>query len=98
MLYRNGVHVASKNNATGAIAVDENWAIGARGTGTQRFFTGTIDDVRIYDRALSAQEAEQLYLEGIPELVGLEIEGPGEVAENLQACYKAIAYYDGGPS
>ena len=35
----------------------------------------------------------------IPELstlIGLEIVGPGEVAENFSASYKAIAYYDDG--
>jgi len=57
-------------------------------------FNGLIDDVRIYDRALSAEEVQQLYQEGLPELVGLEITGPEEVAEDFQAQYKAIAYYD----
>jgi hypothetical protein len=51
-----------------------------RGTGTQtstsagtvyvgtyggsRFFTGSIDDVRIYSRVLSAAEVKQLYMVG----------------------------------
>ncbi|MCI0557564.1 MAG: LamG domain-containing protein [Nitrososphaera sp.] len=35
--------------------------IGTIGTG---FFTGTLDDVRIYNRALSADEVKQLYLQG----------------------------------
>ena len=30
----------------------------------------------------------------VPELVGLEIAGPNEVAENFSASYKAMAYYD----
>ena len=29
------------------------------------YFTGTIDDVRIYDRALSAEEIWQLYQDGL---------------------------------
>jgi len=52
---------------------------------------GLIDDVRIYDRALSAEEVQQLY-QG--EMVELEIIGPNEVAENFSASYKAIAHYD----
>ncbi|MHC4616748.1 MAG: LamG domain-containing protein [Planctomycetota bacterium] len=64
-LYRNGVEVASKNVPIGGIQVDEDWAIGARGTGTERFFTGSVDDVRIYDRALSAEEVEEVYRHGL---------------------------------
>ena len=59
-LYRNGVHVSAINDATGAVAVNANWAIGSRGTGTERFFQGCIDEVRIYNRALSGGEIAQL--------------------------------------
>jgi fibronectin type 3 domain-containing protein/anti-sigma regulatory factor (Ser/Thr protein kinase) len=59
-LYRNGVQVNSRNDATGAVTVNANWAIGARGTGTGRFFQGSIDDVYIYNRALSVAEIAQL--------------------------------------
>ena len=78
LLYRNGTQVGSANNATGAIAVDENWAIGARGTGTERFFDGSIDDVRIYNRALSSEEVVQLY--HIPEPATLLLFGLGGLA------------------
>ena len=63
--------------------------VNKQGSLTQ-FFEGTIDDVRIYDRALSAEEVENLYR---GELFGLEIVGPNEVAENFQAQYKAVAHY-----
>jgi hypothetical protein len=33
-------------------------------TPSSQYFTGTIDEVRIYNRALSAQEVQQLYLMG----------------------------------
>ncbi len=56
------------------------------------FFNGAIDDVRVYDRALSAEEIEQLYEEGLHNLVGLEIVGPNKVAEDFRAQYTAIAY------
>jgi len=60
----------------------------------ERFFRGTIDEVAIYQRALSAEEIWQLYQGVFPDVVSLEIVGPGKVAENFRASYKAIAYYD----
>jgi len=72
-LYRNGVEVASRQRTVGAIQVDWDWAIGARGTGGTRFFTGAIDDVRIYNRALSAEEVLQFYEESFPKGVELAI-------------------------
>lgn len=59
-----------------------------------QYFKGMIDDVRIYDRALSAEEVEQLYQDGVGELVSLEIVGPNTVAEGFRAQYKAIAHYE----
>jgi len=59
-LYRNGMPVSSKTDATGGIQVDHNWAIAARGTGTERFFDGVVDDVRIYGRALTSIEVQEL--------------------------------------
>ncbi|MCA1553348.1 MAG: DUF11 domain-containing protein, partial [Chloroflexi bacterium] len=63
-LYRNGAQVASAASTTGAVAVNQNWAIGARGNGTERFFNGTIDEVAVYNRPLSAQEALDHYRRG----------------------------------
>jgi hypothetical protein len=59
-------------------------------------FKGVMDDIRIYNRALSAEEIQQLYEESLPELTGLKITGPNEVAEESIASYKAIAQYDDG--
>ncbi len=53
--------------ATGPLAQNTTpWAFGryAAGGGIQEYYTGTIDDVRIYDRALNTQEIEALYNEG----------------------------------
>lgn len=58
--YKNGVlvsSVAAGNTPTGC-----DLFIGT--AGTSQYFDGTIDDVRIYDRALSAQEVAQLYAMG----------------------------------
>jgi autotransporter-associated beta strand protein len=72
-LYRNGVQVGSRTDAVGAITVSENWAVGARGTGTERFFKGGIDDVMIWNRALGGAEIGLLYSNG---LAGAGIDGP----------------------
>ncbi|BAZ08367.1 LamG domain-containing protein [Calothrix sp. NIES-4071] len=57
-LYRNGVEVSMTRTARGAIPVNESWAIGARGTGTERFFQGQIDEVRIWNRTRSNSEIQ----------------------------------------
>lgn len=59
-LYRDGEQVDVTTDATGAVQVNEGWAIGARGNGMERFFEGDIDEVRIYRRALSADEVAEL--------------------------------------
>jgi len=64
------------------------------GGGLRGSFNGAIDEVIIYDRALSATEVEELYLGEEAELVGLEIAGPDEVPEDSQMQYSAIALYD----
>jgi hypothetical protein len=61
-LYLDGVEVASGSHAVGgAVDVDPSVpvAIGANGT-AERFFNGILDDVRVYDRALSSDEIAEL--------------------------------------
>jgi len=64
-LYRNGKEVASQESAIGAIHVESDWAIGAKPPSVpptaDRFFNGSIDDVRIYRRALGPSELLELY-------------------------------------
>ena len=60
-LYRNGTQIGSTVDGTGAVAVGANWAIGARGGGGERFFAGTIDEVCIFNRGLTAAEVGQVY-------------------------------------
>ena len=57
-LYRNGVEVSAIRSTTGAVKVNQNWAIGARGNGAERFFQGQIADIRIWNRARSPQEIQ----------------------------------------
>jgi Concanavalin A-like lectin/glucanases superfamily len=64
-LYRNGEEIGRQETTVGAIRVDADWAIGARGPSVPaapaRFFDGSIDDVRIYRRSLSSAEVLELY-------------------------------------
>lgn len=47
-------------NAVGLAATTKGWAIGARYDGTWPY-QGLIEDVRVYDRALTADEVQKLY-------------------------------------
>jgi len=71
---------------------------GARDPSTTRgSWDGEIDEIVMYDRALSAAEVEQLYQTGAGEpreLIDLEITGPDEVPDSNSVAYAAIAYYD----
>ncbi|MHB1162931.1 MAG: LamG domain-containing protein [Minisyncoccota bacterium] len=67
-LYVDGVQNSTGSNTINgqlylnysAIGADRNWISSNFAVGKQ-YFPGTIDDVRIYNRALSAQEVKQLY-------------------------------------
>ncbi len=95
VLYINGVEVdRTANNQAGNYTTSIDYVdIGRCHSNRENkgFFNGVIDEVRIYNRALSAGEVYQLYG---GELLGLEVVGPDKVAENSQAQYKAIAHYE----
>ena len=61
LLYVDGVLDASKNvgsmniDTWRALRIGENWELG------NSFFGGTLDEVRIYDRALTADDVAQLF-------------------------------------
>ncbi len=64
-LYLDGVNVGATYSDTGYGGSPVHNAIGVGGTGGgPGYFSGSIDDVRIYNRALSAQEVAQLYALG----------------------------------
>ncbi|MDL2121942.1 MAG: LamG domain-containing protein, partial [Deltaproteobacteria bacterium] len=61
--YLNGTEVCTAQ-ASGALSKTHYpWQIGANGK-NNNYFKGLIDDVRIYDRALSAAEIEELADQG----------------------------------
>ncbi|MHC4570513.1 MAG: LamG-like jellyroll fold domain-containing protein [Planctomycetota bacterium] len=63
---------------------------------SSNYFNGLIDEVRIYNKAFSAGEIQELYQSGLPDVVGLEITGPEEVVRKCEAQYTALAYYADG--
>jgi hypothetical protein len=67
-LYFNGEWVNEAPDPVGAVTVDRGWAIGARAPDTtsivfptERHFEGLIDDVRIYNVALTQDEVQAIY-------------------------------------
>ncbi|KKU82672.1 MAG: hypothetical protein UY11_C0041G0001, partial [Candidatus Amesbacteria bacterium GW2011_GWC2_47_8] len=61
VLYVNGIQEATQNNN---VTLNESATIvkiGRQGPGATGYFTGSIDDVRIYNRALSGVEVRALY-------------------------------------
>ncbi len=67
-LYLDGVEIASRAHAVGGV-LDTDPSVPvtlASNAGTARFFDGILDDVRVYNRALSATEIGDLYDAGAP--------------------------------
>jgi hypothetical protein len=70
--YLNGVQTGTQNDisANNGSSVDHphNFCIGARDGGTgcdERLFDGSVDEVRIYERVLTANEIKQVYNAGV---------------------------------
>ena len=58
-LYKNGDRVGSSGCRHGALLCDQKWSIGSTGSGDGRFFTGAIDEVRIWSCARSGTEIKE---------------------------------------
>ena len=61
-IYVDGTLDSTATNAMGLTATENGWAIGARYDGTWTY-QGLVEDVRIYDRALSESEIAAIYAE-----------------------------------
>jgi len=67
-IYVDGVQVASRTYATSSYGSNNNpFYIGAKVLSSGNYFNGLIDEVLVYDRALSAAEIAQLYAGNIPQ-------------------------------
>ena len=65
IIYVNGVRGTDASEPLAPPSSVENFYIGSRG-GSTRYFNGTIDEVRIYNRALSTEEIRYHYNRGGP--------------------------------
>lgn len=88
-LYRNGRLIQTTQDPVGAVEVEGDWTIGCHQKGFDRCFGGDIDDVRIYQRALSADEVLQLTTareaEAPPAALASERSPPPAPAAQLEA-------------
>jgi hypothetical protein len=99
IIYVNGIEQArSTQMITDPPSCDAPTKIGCRNNTGDYAFTGLIDDVRIYNYALNANEVAGLYDEGTPILQSISIAGPNSVPEESDTQYQVIGYYDNGSS
>ena len=85
-IYINGVDNGGTYSGTGgSIAYSAN--SGSIGRGIGGFFPGAIDDVRIYNRALSASEVKQLYALGAATKIASSFTPPGTLQNGLVGWY-----------
>ncbi|MFZ3031807.1 MAG: LamG domain-containing protein [Candidatus Moraniibacteriota bacterium] len=74
-LYKNGMKVASASVSELPTTGSNNFVIGGRTSDNLRNFDGSIDEVRVYNRALSAEEAANLYRLTAPTGVDTSLNG-----------------------
>lgn len=74
-LYKNGMKVASASVSEFPTTGSNNFVIGGRTTDNARNFDGSIDELHVYNRALSADEVLQLYNLTAPTGVDTALEG-----------------------
>lgn len=61
-LYLDGVQTASNTNNVSFSATNPQWRIGRYVGSTTNYFSGNIDEVHIYNKALSTAEINELYM------------------------------------
>lgn len=64
LMYKDGVLIESDTDTTTSVPTYSQFNVGGQQTQSNRYFPGYIDDVRVYNRALSASEIQQLYSQG----------------------------------
>jgi len=79
--YKNGVQVVRNTAAAGTPDAETGTLlIGRHSTASGNYFTGTVDDVRVYDRALTEAEIAEA-MRGNPLLAGSPNPAPGAVVD-----------------
>jgi hypothetical protein len=97
-LYRNGQLVNASTDAQGAINPSGNWGIGGAATGNnnKRYFTGSIDDVRIYNAAISSAAAAGLM--ATPPTVAAAAAASANPVTGASTALSVLGSDDAGPS
>ncbi len=96
IIYVNGIERARSIQMTvDPPSCDAPTKIGCRNNTSDYTFTGLIDDVRIYNCALDANDVKELYTGKIH---SIEITGPNSVPEESDTQYQAIGHYENGSS
>ncbi len=72
-VYYDGVEVLAKSTTAQLVNFTAKVSIGADIQGTVGFFNGTIDEIKVFNRSLSAEQIYQLYLEGLNQLTTSKI-------------------------
>ncbi len=91
-VYINGNQISTTVNTSGSgnyiPDTDENLFIGAAND-SSAFFKGILDDVRIYNRALSASEVKQLYMQS----TGTKLQEPQTLRPNVNSLDSGLVGY-----
>ncbi len=77
--YLDGAQVASRTVSSG-VGSSDRWRLAAYGATAGNFFDGLIDDVRIYDRALSASEVVSDMNQAVPSPDTTPPSAPGQLS------------------
>lgn len=80
-LYQDGGFVRSTSASAGTLANVQPLNIGRETDGSQYYFNGSTDELRIYNRALSIAEVKQLYMNGggVPQIkIGYNVIGSSD--------------------
>jgi gliding motility-associated-like protein len=91
--YLDAVQQLNPGQASGPTSNGEDLAFGAHNTGITDFFTGVLDDIRIYKRMLTLQEITQLYHESSP----VSNAGNGWIRDTT-ICPSSSVSLDAGPA
>lgn len=65
-LFHNGILVATKEDPIGAVQVPADWTIGTRAGADGDYLYGSIDEVHIFDQAITDADAASLFQTTIP--------------------------------
>lgn len=69
-LYVNGTQRAATQDIVGPQTVLSNWGVGAAADGASRYFAGSLDELAVFSRALSADEIQDVYNRQAPLFAG----------------------------